>query len=236
MYEIENDEIDLKELFFTLKRNILVIILVAVLGAGIVGGITKYAITPIYSSTAQLYVMSSSSLSKLTDLTMGNQLTQDYMVIVQSRPVLEKVISDLKLNMDYKELAGKITVENPTDTRIMKISVSDPDPKKAQAMTQELAKVTAKTVSQKMDAKAPTIIENAYLADKPDSPNVLKSVMIGGMFGFILAAAIVIIRYLMNDTIQKEEDIEKYLGINTLAKLPLAKGEKKRSKKVRKAR
>lgn len=40
------------------------------------------------------------------------------------------------------------------------------------------------------------------------------------------------IRHMMNDTIRKEEDIEKYLGINTLAKYPLAKGEKKRTKRL----
>lgn len=167
---------------------------------------------------------------------MGNQLTQDYMVIVESRPVLEKVISNLKLDLDYKELKEKISIENPADTRIMQISVSDEDPEKAKEMTQELAEVTAKTVSRKMDVKAPTIIENVYLADEPDSPNLLKNVIIGAFLGFVLASAVIIVRHMMNDTIRKEEDIEKYLGINTLAKLPLAKGEKKRTKKVRKAR
>lgn len=240
MYELENEndeiEIDLKELFFVLKQKILVILLTTVVFAGIIGGITKFLITPKYSSTAQLYVVSKSGLSQLSDLTMGNQLTQDYMVIVESRPVLEKVISNLKLDLDYKELKEKISIENPADTRIMQISVSDEDPEKAKEMTQELAEVTAKTVSRKMDVKAPTIIENAYLADEPDSPNLLKNVIIGAFLGFVLASAVIIVRHMMNDTIRKEEDIEKYLGINTLAKLPLAKGEKKRTKKVRKAR
>ena len=58
--------------------------------------------------------------------------------------------------------------------------------------------------------------------------------LIGAVLGFILSAGVVIIQYIMNDTIRKEEDIEKYLGINTLAKLPLIKSEQKRTKKVRK--
>ena len=85
-----------------------------------------------------------------------------------------------------------------------------------------------------MDIKAPTIIEDAYLADEPDSPSMLRNVAIGGFLGLILSAGIFIIQFIMNDTIRREEDIEKYLGINTLAKLPLANGEKKRTKKVRK--
>ena len=229
-------EIDLRELFLALKKKIVWILLTAIVFAGASGLITKFAMTPIYSSTAQLYVVSKGGLSQLTDLTMGSQLTQDYMVIVKTRPVLEQVIADLKLDMDYKELEKKITVENPSDTRIMQITITDKDAALAQRITQDLAEVTAKTVAEKMDVKSPTIIEKAYKADKPDSPSLKKNVLIGAVLGFILMAAAIVIQYLMNDTILKEEDIEKYLGINTLAQLPLVKGTTKRTKKVKRAR
>lgn len=239
MYELENDdeiEIDLRELFLALKKKIVWILATAVIFAGAAGLITKFAMTPIYSSSAQLYVVSKGGISQLTDLTMGTQLTQDYMVIVKTRPVLEQVISDLKLDMDYKDLNNKITVENPTDTRILQITVTDKDPETARQITQDLAEVTSKTVAEKMDVKSPTIIEKAYKAEKPDSPSLKKNVVIGAMLGFILMAAAIVIQYLMNDTILKEEDIEKYLGINTLAQLPLVKGSTKRTKKVKRAR
>jgi len=237
MYENETDEIeiDLKELLFVLKNKILVILLTVILFAGTAGIITKFLITPMYSSTAQMYVVSKSSISQLTDLTMGNQLTQDYMVIVKSRPVLEDVIKKLKLKMDYKELGEQITVENPADTRLLQISVQDEDPAMAQKMTQQLAKTTAKTVAAKMDVKAPTIIENAYLADEPDSPDMKKNIILGALAGLVLCAGVISVRHILNDTIRKEEDIEKYLGLNTLAKIPLTKGEKQRTKKVRRA-
>ena len=239
MYEFENDdeiEIDLRELFLALKKKIAWILLTAFIFAGAAGLITKFAMTPIYSSTAQLYVVSKGGLSQLTDLTMGTQLTQDYMVIVKTRPVLDKVIEDLHLDMDYKELGDKITVENPSDTRIMQITVTDKDSEVAREITQDLAEVTSKTVAKKMDVKSPTIIEKAYKAEQPDSPSLKKNVLIGAVLGFILMAAAIVIQYLMNDTILKEEDIEKYLGINTLAQLPLVKGSKKRTKKVKRAR
>ena len=239
MYEFENDdeiEIDLRELFLALKKKIAWILLTAFIFAGAAGLITKFAMTPIYSSTAQLYVVSKGGLSQLTDLTMGTQLTQDYMVIVKTRPVLDKVIEDLHLDMDYKELGDKITVENPSDTRIMQITVTDKDSEVAREITQDLAEVTSKTVAKKMDVKSPTIIEKAYKAEQPDSPSLKKNIVIGALLGFILMAAAIVIQYLMNDTILKEEDIEKYLGINTLAQLPLVKGSKKRTKKVNRAR
>ena len=239
MYEFENDdeiEIDLRELFLALMKKIAWILVTAFIFAGAAGLITKFAMTPIYSSTAQLYVVSKGGLSQLTDLTMGTQLTQDYMVIVKTRPVLDKVIEDLHLDMDYKELGDKITVENPSDTRIMQITVTDKDSEVAREITQDLAEVTSKTVAKKMDVKSPTIIEKAYKAEQPDSPSLKKNIVIGALLGFILMAAAIVIQYLMNDTILKEEYIEKYLGINTLAQLPLVKGSKKRTKKVKRAR
>ena len=235
MHELENDEIeiDLRELFEVLKSKILVILATTVIFIAVSAGVTRFMITPMYSSTAQLYVISSTDLSQLTNLTMGTQLTQDYMEIVTTRGVINQVINNLKLNADYEEMLDKIAVENPADTRIMEISVSDPDPEEAMEITQELAEVTADTVSSKMDVKAPTIIEDAYLADEPDSPSMLRNVANGGLLGLILSAGVFIIQFIMNDTIRREDDIEKYLGINTLAKLPLASGEKKRTKKVR---
>lgn len=235
MQEFENNndeiEIDLVELFFALKRKVVAIVVSTLVFAVLAGGITKFAITPMYSSSAQLYVLSKQGISQLTDLTMGTQLTQDYMIIAKTRPVLERTIEELNLKLDYKELGNKVTVTNESDTRIMKITVTDADPQVAQQIAQKLSEVTAETVASKMDVKKPTIIENAYEAENPDSPSMKKNVVIGAALGFLLACGIVVVQFMLNDTICKEEDIEKYLGINTLAKLPLEKGEKKRTKK-----
>ena len=238
MYELENDEIeiDLGELFRIMKSKILIILLTVVVFAGAAGVITKFAITPVYSSSVQLYVASSNALSDLRDLTMETQLTQDYMAIVKTGTVLDKVIDNLNLKMDDQQLGDKVTVENPADTRILKITVTDEDPKEAREIAQEVANITASTVSSKMDTKKPAIIENAYLADAPDSPSLKKNIAIGALIGLVLSAGYITLRFIFDDTIRKEEDIEKYLKINTLAKLPLARGDEKRRKKVRKVK
>ena len=38
--------------------------------------------------------------------------------------------------------------------------------------------------------------------------------------GFLVCAAIVVVYAVMDDTIKTEEDIEKYLGVSVLAKVP----------------
>ena len=81
---------------------------------------SKIALTPMYTSTSMMYAVSKeTTLTSLADLQIGSQLTQDYKVIITSRPVLEEVIGDLDLNISYEILKSKISINNPADTRIL---------------------------------------------------------------------------------------------------------------------
>ena len=83
-------------------------------------------ITPQYSSTAMMYILSKeTTLTSLADLQIGSQLTKDYKILVTSRPVLEGVIETLGLDMKYEGLKGKISIGNPTDTRILSVTVNE---------------------------------------------------------------------------------------------------------------
>ena len=62
---------------------------------------------------------------------LGTQLTKDYAELINSRYVLEAVIQELGLNMEYKDLLKKIDVTTPSDTRIVSITVEDHDPVQA---------------------------------------------------------------------------------------------------------
>ncbi len=137
-----NDEIqiDLLELLEALRRRIWLIILALVLGAGAGVLYTKMLMTPVYTSTAMVYVLSKeTTLTSLADLQIGSQLTNDYRVVVTSRPVLEEVIDNLQLETDYVGLRGQLSLENPADTRILSISATDSDPQRAKAIVDEVA-------------------------------------------------------------------------------------------------
>lgn len=214
-------EIDLLEIVRVLLSRIWLILLVGVVLAGGTGVYCKFIATPIYTSTTQLCVLGSSTGVSLSNLTIGTQLTQDYIVVVQSRPVVEKVIQDLELDMTYEELLDATTVDTPADTRILSISVTNPDPALAKQIVDQYAQVSSKRISELMDVNEPSVLEEGYVAEKKTSPTTTQNVMIAGILGILLAAAIVIIRHVLDDTIQSSEDIERYLGLNTLGILPI---------------
>ena len=128
--ELDNEiEIDLKELFLELLAFWKLILLALVLGAVIAYSVRKFLMVPQYESTAELYVLSKSpSLTSLADIQTGTSLTNDYMVVVEGRPVLEQVIANLGLDETYNSLADKVTLENPSNSRILMITVRDENP------------------------------------------------------------------------------------------------------------
>ena len=157
---------------------------------------------------------------------LGSSLKTDYMQLVKSRTVLDTVVKNLGLE---KELSGgglgaATSVSNPTDTRILNVTVTYKDPRMAKELVDELTNVAIKRISEIMDTKEPKVFEWGNISTSPVSPNMKKNVAIAALFGVLLSSVIVIVIYLMDDTIRSVEDIEKYLDLNTLASIPISEG------------
>lgn len=221
----EEIEIDLLEIFGVLRARWFSILMTGVIAAAVCGIGTIFLITPKYQSTSKLYIVGqSSALTNLTDLQIGTQLTQDYMVLVQSRPVLEAVAKQLHLDMEYEELRGMVSLNNQDDTRILDITVTADDPYMAKEIVDEVSEVSVSRIAAIMNVDEPTTVEYGHLEDSPSSPSMKRNIIIGGVVGTILSAAVIIVMYLLNDTICTEEDVEKYLGMNTLGLIPIEEG------------
>ena len=212
-------EIDLLEIFYALKKKILLVLMVALVGGCIAAAYTQFLMTPIYSSTSSILVLSKeTTLTSLADLQLGASLTSDYTVLITSTPVMEQVISDLDLDMTAEQLKGSVSINNPTDTRILEITVNNTDSKMAKKIVDEIANVSY--IGDKMEVIPPKIIEVGKIATVRTSPSVKKNAALGFLLGFLACAAIVVVCAVMDDTIKTEEDIEKYLGVSVLAKVP----------------
>ena len=148
-------------------------------------------------------------------------MTKDFAILATSRPVVKTVIDELDLEYSYEEMVAKVTVDNPADTRYLKITVEDPDPELAADMANAFADATADGVAEIMSTDRPSIVERAVVPKVPSSPSLVKNTAIGGVIAALLVMAVIVVRYLLDDTIKTEEDVTKYLQLNTLASLPL---------------
>ena len=231
----KTDEIDLLELFFELLAHWKMIAASTILTGVIAALVSLFLMTPLYQSTSALYVLSkSTSITSLADVQLGTNLTNDYVVVSTGRPVLEQVIKNLDLDMTYAQLKSTIQIDNPSNSRILEITVTNSDPKKAKLIADETAEVISAFIAEKMDQDPPTIIQRGYSDGNPVSPNKSKNTILGALLGMIVACGIVTLSFLLNDTVMTEEDITKKLGLNVLGVIPYEEEEKTHGRKARK--
>ena len=215
----------------------LAILLVAIMAGAIAGVYNKYFVTPMYQSTSKLYILSSStSITSFADIQIGDSLTQDYMELIYSRPLVEEVIQAQRLDETYETLIKKVSAKNPSDTRILAITVTYDEPHTAKAIVDCFAEVSRKSISNIMSADEPNIVEYGHVNTNKVSPNVKKNCLIAAAIAAILLMAIYIILYLLNDTIRSEEDIEKYVSLTVLSSIPYLEPEETKSSKKNKKR
>ena len=210
-------EIDLVELLNKILDHWVLIAVCAVVGALIMGIYSFWFVTPKYESTSKLYVVNSKdSAINLSDLQIGNYLAQDYQEVFTNWHVLHRVLEELDLNYSYSALRGMIRVTNPSNTRILYITVNSTSPQEAKDIAGTLARVACEFIAVKMDQAQPNIFEEARLPVSPSSPNKSRNILMGFLLGMLLAAGVVVVQYLMDDKIRTPEDIEKLLEQPTL--------------------
>ena len=240
----EDTDIDLLEILGLLLSRAGLILLTAVLGLVVAFALTKLLITPQYQSSTEIYVnnstsgQSSSDQINVNDLQSSTYLTKDYVILVKSRPVLNQVISELKLDMSVDALEAKLSVAAYTDTRIIKIAVTDPDPLEAKKLVDAVTTAAITHIENIIGVDSVKLSNGeGNIPTSPVSPNVKLNSILGFIIGFILAAGVVIARFLLDDTIKTQEDIEKYLSLSVLGIIPEIEGadsSKKKKKKKKK--
>lgn len=237
VFNEDTDEIDLLEIFHLLKANFIKIFLFLVVGASAAFGYTKVFVTPQYTATSSIYILSSgnNSVVDLSALQISSQLTADYQQLVTSRTLLEDVINKLQLDTTYDVLSKTISVSNPTDTRILNISVTNPDPQLAADISNEISNQAKIYLPEIMKCDAPSVYEKARVPEKKSSPSTSKNTALGGLLFAILYCAYLVVKFLMDDTFKTPEDINKMFGVPPIAIVPEEKinglKEKRRDKK-----
>ena len=229
-------EINLGELFSVLLGRAFLII-----SAGIFFGlaglfVSKFVLHPVYDSTTKIYILNKEENQTVTysDVQISTQLTQDYAELIKSRYVIEEVIQRLNLvDVDYEDLSKVLKVDTPSDTRIVAITARDEDPLMAMQIANCIREVASEHITNVMDIDAINVAETANVPTQKSGPSVMRWTIIAGFLGAVIIAFFAILEYLLDDTIKSNDDVERYLGLSTLALVPLTTEEtdKKKSKK-----
>lgn len=215
-------EIDLLELANMLIEKWHYLLICFLAGAVLFNAFAFFGIKPTYESTAKLYIVTTSenSVVNLNDLNLGTSLTSDYEQLMLSYPVLDRVIKKLDLNTTSEKLKTAYTLTNPDDTRILEIKATSTDPKKAKELADTMAEVAMDYLPDTMSAMTPNFAQHAKIADHKANPSYGKYTIMGALLGLIACAGVLIVSFLMDDTIHSSEDMEKYFDLVPLTTIP----------------
>ena len=184
---------------------------------------TYFFIQPTYTSTTRIYVVNQATDNKNLSaeaLQAGTFLTKDYKEIITSNDVLSEVIKDEKLNMTEAELAKMISVDIPTDTRLISISVKAKTGQDAQVLANKVREVASKKIKNVTKVEDVTTLGEAKLPESPSSPNIKLNVLLGAVLGGFLAVIGVLVREILDDRVRRPEDVEDVLGMTLLGIIP----------------
>ena len=224
MKEQNTMEIDVFHLFKILWKRKILIALVAIVVGALAFAYSAFIVKPEFTSTTRIYVVNRNQGDKpgLTnqDLQAGSYLVKDYREIILSQDVLEKVTSNLKLDLSPKALASKIKVTVPVDTRIVSISVNDRVPEEASRIANSLREVAAEKIISITRVSDVTTLEEARPATAPSSPNIRRNTIIGLLGGTVFTVIAVLIVELVDTRVKRPEDIEDVMKIALLGVVP----------------
>ena len=217
-------EIDVFHLLKILWKRKLLIALVAFVTGIVAFAYSSFIVKPEFTSTTRIYVVNRNQGDKpgLTnqDLQAGSYLVKDYREIILSQDVLEKVATDLKLDLPPKGLASKIKVTVPADTRIVSISVTDRAPEEASRIANSLREVAAQKIISVTRVSDVTTLEEARPATSPSSPNIRRNTMVGFLAGAVVMVVTVLLIELLDTRVKRPEDIEDVMQITLLGVVP----------------
>ncbi len=231
-------EIDLIELLYYFRSKLVTILAIFFASALIAGLITHYFITPKYQATSMLYMVSASSDSvvDLTDLNLGTSLSADYEKLLHIRPIFEEIIEEEKLSYTYDELLSMVTISTIENTRILTVTVTSTDPAEAQSIANDLAEKAVTYLPKLMETSAPNIAEYAIYPEGKSSPSLPKNTMLGALIGLVLTLGVLTVMFVMDDTLQSAEDVEKVFGIMPMTVIPEGNIQNASDKSDRKVR
>lgn len=228
------EEINLKDLFNYFWSKIIIIILVTLLA--VLGGCmySLYLQKPMYKSSTTIVLTRANDEVEnggitQNDILLNQKLVSTYREIIKSRRILNQVINNLNLNMDYATLGQEISVTNEKDTELIRISVSDSDPKQAKVIANEIARVFNNEIIEIYSIKNISVIDYAEEATNPYNVNVIKQIVLAGLCGLVLSFGIVFMMFYFDTTIKNVEEVEDKLGLPLLGAVPMnsRKGGKK---------
>jgi capsular polysaccharide biosynthesis protein len=200
-------EINLNEIYKVIKKRILPLLILTIIGA-VAGFLQDHVtVTPLYQTSSRVIIGA------------DDQARTTLQVIVKDRTILDKVVQQLKLPMSSDALANEITVTSIDSSQVVSITVVNKDPRLAAQIANTTARVFKNEVPNIVGQDYVRLLSDAKVNQVPINPKNNHKTYMYTIAGLVLGIGIVFLLDSLDNTIRSEREIEKLLGLNVLGKV-----------------
>lgn len=221
----EESGITLKDIFYIIKKNIIVIlsIIVAVL---IVGSVYTFKIQkPVYQSSAEVMVSASSSDIEGQNYSLASYLTNTFVAYFKSDLVLDEVVNKLNeqnIMVSSSELKNNLDISIVNDSLILELDYTSPSINNSKIILNTIIdtaiEITNKeNISELLKDK---IMVFSYGKDGQRVSKTMMNLALSLVIGVVIAFLYVLIKNAFDDTFKSKKDIEVVLNIPVIASIP----------------
>jgi polysaccharide biosynthesis transport protein len=234
-------DISVEQLLKLIQKNILLIIVCAMIGSAGAYSISKFAIPKTYVSTVKLYVStqesSQESTANINALDYAQKIVNTYIEMLQTSSFYHKVIDQSKVSDTVDNLRKMVSFSSLNNTEVFQAQVSSHDPNEAKIIADAITTLAPTTISELKENSSLKVVDPAAFPDKPSSPNTVLNTTIGFLLGVIGSIIIVLLRESLNVKIKNEDDLLEKYDIPILASVPafntqFARGKNYQKKKA----
>ena len=225
------EEINIVKIFEIILKLWWVILIFAIIGSLVAFSISSFLMTPLYTSTAKVYVSGSEKADNagvnINDINVSQRLVGTYIEILSGNSFLEDIANAYNAQTSKKAdevslnyIKANLKMDSANGTEILQIKYSDTTPQKAQAVLEILLGNAQQEITRVIDGCRMSVIDYADLPVTTSSPNVKQNTFIGMFLGIVLGAAVVFLKELFDTRIKDEDDIKARYGVAVLGIIP----------------
>jgi len=219
------EEISLQELFSILRKWSWLILTLLIVSIALSGIVSIFILKKQYEANTTLMVGKPRDYHgegniDYNELVLNQKLVSTYGELIKTRRVTDSVIRNLRLPISNKDFISKVSVSLVKDTEIIKIQVTDEDPKLAARMADETARVFIEAVKDIWKVENVQIIDKAQVPKHHVRPRVKLNIAISAVLGIMIGVFVAFLIEFLDNTIKTSEDVEKYLGIGVIGEIP----------------
>lgn len=219
-----NEQLNILNVIDMLLRRWTIVLLCTILVGVFSFVYSEVFISPVYSSSASLYVNSERQKANdditQTAIISSRQLVATYSEILQARTFLSDIADEFDGKYTINQLRNMITMDSLNDTEILSITVKGNDADDVYRITKSIVKYAPDELIRVVEAGSVKVLDDASETKTPISPNIRRNTFIGVFIGLILGAFIVIILELFDTRIKSSDEISQRYEEPLLGEIP----------------